>query len=409
MATPVFCCGFECGSGGHWASFSGAGFSTSTVRTGTRSLRVNPTATYSVADVQSGVITSSNNFVIRFYVYFATLPNVNSSIGGCVSGGRTRGVVFKSSDNSIYAGGSNGSNTFSFGATGIAITTGVWYRIDVKVDISANPHLVDVSVNGVNCTQYSEAIAASTSSTIRLSSYESASYSGTYDAYYDDLIVSNTLADYPIGAGYVNHFVPTSDGTHNVAGAADFRKTLTGVDITNATTDAYTLVDNIPLDSGAAASVGTFVNMIAPPNATDYVECIFGPAPGISTPTTAPRAVEMIAAIAQAGTGTGNMAILLRDNATSGTIYTATGVAGVTSYAYKRVHFATPPSGGSWGIAGGNGNFNALRVRYGSPAALDVNPDQYFAATMIEAEFAVASIPNKIVNINQAVKRAAYW
>ena len=137
--------------------------------------------------------------------------------------------------------------------------------------------------------------------------------------------------------------------------------------------------------------------MLAPVNATDYVQCWLGPAPGISTPTDPPRAVEVIAGIHQAGTGAGNMEIRLRDGNygisvahTLSRIYTATAVAGNTAVQYKRAHFAEPPSAATaWVIGGaGDGDFNNLRVIFGSPAALDVDPDQYFDGLMIEAEFA---------------------
>lgn len=321
---------------------------------------------------------ASSLWVVRVYVYFATLPNANVEL--VTEFGTTDGAWFKVSDSKIYAGYGAGT----MGATGVAVTTGIWYRIDVKIKKDANPHLIDVQVDGVACGQASNASEAGSPSVIKLGS--GANFTG--DIFLDDLVVSNTLADFPIGAGYVNHFVPTADGTHNVAGANDFERTLTGVDIVNATTDAYLLVDDVPLESSPTDWIG----MEAPPNATDYVECIFGAAPGISTPTNPPRAVEVIAGIHQLSTATGNMEIRMNDNGTTDAMYSATGVAGVTTIAYKRKHYASAiAGGGAWVIGGGvNGDFTDLRVRFGSPAALDVNPDQYFDCIMIEAEFTSA-------------------
>ena len=82
---------------------------------------------------------------------------------------------------------------------------------------------------------------------------------------------------------------------------------------------------------------------------------------------------------------------------------------------YKRAHFADPPSAATaWVIGGGgNGDFTDLRVRFGSPAALDVNPDQYFDCIMLEAEFATvvaaADPVAKIYASPQAVARATLW
>ncbi len=372
MATPVFACGAECGvfaATAHWAQNSGtaATFSTATVRSGARSLRFNPTTNTSVINpIVSGTVA-------RFYVNFATLPSADTTI---VAGGTSQ-VRFKQSDSKLYAYDSGGA---TFGASGIAVTTGVWYCIDMKADTGAGT--LDLQVDGVAIAQ------KSTPGNNSITVWGISNGSATADLFMDDFVFSNTLADYPIGAGNVYHFIPTSDGTHNVAGAADFQRTLTGTDILNATTTAFQLIDDVPLESGASVD---WINMIAPPNATDYVECIFGPASGISTPTVAPRAVEVIAGYHQAGTGTGNMEIRMNDNGTTNVLYTATTVAGVTSVAYARKHYATAPTGGAWTVAAGAGNFNNLRVRFGSPAVVDVNPDQYLDCIMVEAEFAPAA------------------
>jgi len=273
----------------------------------------------------------------------------------------------------------------------------VVYYIDVRVNSSANPHLIDVSVNGTPCAQLSRATAALTSATGVSVGF--GLVNATADASFDDVVCSQTSADFPIGDGYVNHFVPTADGTHNVAGTNDFERTLTGVDIDNTTTDAYLLVAKVPLE----ATMTEWINNKLAVSATDYVECIFGPAPGISSPTVAPRAVDVIVGINQAATGTGNMEIRLNDNGTEDAVYSASGVAGVavaTGQVFKRKHYAAGPAG-AWVIGGGgNGDFTDLRIRYGSPAVLDVNPDQYYGNTLIEAEFAAAvatfSLPARV-------------
>lgn len=406
--TPVFCCGFECGvshSTAHWLLANGASFDTASKRNGARCLKiVNTGATQNKAD--SVAMSTSDIWVIRAYIKFDSLPGQDGRLIS-VNGTGIAGAVFKASDSKIYAGYE--TTGLTFGATGVSVTTGVWYRLDIKVNISANPWTIDVKVDGTDCGQLTRAVAASTATQINIGNVTTFS-SGTY--YIDDVIASNTEIDYPFGGGYVNHFIPTSDGTHNIAGTGDFQRTVTGTDILNATTTAFQLVDDVPLESGAI-SLGTqdFINMVAPPNATDYVECIFGPAAGISTPTVAPRTVEIIAAIAQAGTGNGNMEIRLNDNGTTGVIYTATGVAGVTTIAFKRAHFLDPPSAATQWTLSGNGNFNNLRFRFGSPAAVDANPDQYLVSIMAEAEFAplVAAIPNKIHQCNQAINRASTY
>lgn len=338
-------------------------------------------------------LSNSDYKVVRCYIRFSTLPDGDCLLlyGAKPTPSRNVGIAFHQSDSKIYPAFDDGNATFTLGSTGASVTTGQWYRIDLKIFTQSTTFTIDAQVDGIALTQL--AVSGQTAgqiANVEIGVFGAGVGAVTCDVFYDDLIVSQTDTDYPIGAGYVNHFVPTSDGTHNVAGAADFRRTLTTTDILNTTTDAYQLVDDVPLESGASVD---WINMVAPPNATDYVECVFGPAPGISTPTAGPRAVEVIAGIHQAGTGAGNMEIRMNDNGTTDAMYSATGVAGVTSVAYKRKHYATNiANGGPWTATSGAGNFNNLRVRFGSPAAVDANPDQYFDCIMVEAEFAEATV-----------------
>jgi hypothetical protein len=202
----------------------------------------------------------------------------------------------------------------------------------------------------------------------------------------DDWIISNTAADYPIGAGSVYPYVPTSDGSHNVTHAGDFIKGSAGANITNATTDSYQLVDDFPMDD-TTPDTDDYVSAVADTGGgSEYVEHVFGIAGGLTGPATAPRAVEVAVAYHQASTGTGNSTFKLNDNGTESTIF-AFNAAGVTTTKYARKHYATAPTGGAW-ISGssGNGAFGNLRHRFGY--STDGNPDQYFDCAMVEAEFA---------------------
>jgi hypothetical protein len=386
--TPVFCCGFECGLfgtvGQHFSIASGSpAFSTSTVRSGARSVFFDSAA--SSTFLVSPVLTATGMWVIRVYIYFTTLPSATTAlcrVSGGVGGG---GAYFSQSDSKIYAGTSG----VSLGSTGVLVTTNTWYLLDVKSDMTGNPWLVDVKVNGIACGQLSIGNAPQpTQDKIYIGNV--ASTTGAF--YMDDIIASNTAADYPIGAGYVNHFIPTSDGTHNIAGTADFRRTLTATDILNSTTDAYLLVDDIPLIATDISAVAC-ISMIAPVNAGDYVECVFGPAPGISTPTVAPRAVDVIGALQTASAGgspTMDISLRINDNGTTGDVFTSSVFYQPSTPTFKRAQFATPPTGGAWTVVSGAGNFNNLRARFGSFDAADTTPDGYFGTIMVEAEFAPA-------------------
>lgn len=385
--TPVFCCGFECGRlgtvGEHWTSGTGVSTVTTPVRNGARALRVNPSA---AANFSSHTASANSRNVLRFAIRFASLPTADAMLMGFVVGTQRGGIAFKSSDSKIYAASYSGS--LAMGATGVSVTTGAWYYIDVFVDSTTFAWTVDARVNGTACGQHTRTLTGGNCTVVELGS---GALAATFDAYFDDIVWSQTGADFPIGDGYVNHFVPTSDGTHNVAGANDFERSATGTDINNTTTTAYQLVDDVPLK---ATTPTEFINMVAPPNIGDYVQVVMGPAPGISTPTVGPRAVEVIALVAQAATGLGSMGVTLVDNGSpsggaDGNTYLASGVAGIVAGKYVTKQFADPPSAATvWGVTSGNGNFNDVRVNFGPGQNLDVNPDQYLASLMIEAEFA---------------------
>ena len=372
----IWCCGAECGiDGAHWTLLNGSTtFSTSSPITGARSLRCNTTLTTSSA---STIATFGAGLtVFRIRVKFNSLPT-----GVCCIAGTTRalaeGVYFNSLDNKLYAG----TGIAALGATGVTVTTGTVYYIDVRVNTTANPWLVDVQVNGTACGQRSDAVAANTSATGVFCGVAGAGV--TADILFDDVLVSATTGDYPFGNGSVSHFVPTSDGTHNVAGTNDFERTLTGTDIDNATTTAFQLVDDVPLETGTPTD---FINLIAPPNSTDYVEVVFGPASGVSTPTSAPRGVEVITVSAALSATANNLRLALNDNGTLDDVRNAT--VGSTTCIYDRKHYSDPPSAASvWTVVSGNGNFNNLRMRCFTS---DPAPDPYFVGAMIEAEFSSA-------------------
>jgi len=283
------------------------------------------------------------------------------------------GIYFNVTDSKLYCG----TSLTNLGATGVTVTTGVWYLTDLKINSSANPWTVDGRVGGTDLAQITTAQAANTNSSLVLG--VDALASPTFEILYDDIAISNTLADYPLGAGQGWCGVPTADGTHNVAGAADFRRGGTTTDILNTTTDAYLLVDEVPLDD-ATPDADDHIRIVAPANVTDYVELVFGPAPGFVALTVAPTGVQVIGEVFAAGTGLSDEIIRLNDGGSLDIIYDGTGLAGVTDGTYKTKHYATAPSGGAWTAA----KVNALRLRYGY--ANDANPDKSLMCAMLEVD-----------------------
>lgn len=372
MATPTFACGGECGIGPHFRTVSGTVTrDTGTKRSGLSSIKLTSAGASGVLSDTTGTGISGTVAVIRCYVNFSTLPSANFLIAGDTNG---VGAVFKSSDSKIYAG-----NETTQGATGVSVTTGVWYRLDIKNNVAANPWLIDVQVDGAACGQASIATGASSVNAIQLGS----STTITTIFFVDDILASSTSGDYPLGAGYVISYIPNEDGDgasanrHNGLGSNEVERTLTGTDITNTTTTAFQLVDDRPMETAA----GDFIAWLTNGTAGDYVEVAYEN----TAESAAPRSVEAIAGYHDAGgAGTNNFQVTLRESGgatTADIVPAATRNVGATM-SWFRAHFATVPgTSDAWTLT----KFNALRSRF---IATDASPDVYLDGLMLEAEYA---------------------
>lgn len=389
-------CGMECGiidANVHWG-FVGTppAFSTSTVRTGARSMRFNTTSAIMGISTSFSLYSNNDHHVGRFYIYIVSHPSpTDFAIAGYgsipVTGPSVRLVSGDVGERKIYA--AIGS---TLGATGVNVNLNQWYRIDYDFNVNiAGADFCDVQVDGVACGQATGTGVSGHSNNDLLGALAAV----TADLYIDDFVCSATAADYPIGPGYGAPFIPTADGAHNIAGAADFKRGAAGTDITNSTTNAHLLVGKVPLP--AAVVTDDYINAIAPPNATDYVECVFGPAGALIAPTTPPQAVDVIVAYHQAATQSGNIRLALNDNGTTDDVLNLT-AAGQTTLRYARKQYAAGPAG-AWVIGGGgNGDFNDIRMRFLSS---DPAPDQYWDAAMIEADFPLGTLlPNQLLAVD---------
>lgn len=376
--TPICCCGFECEfTNLHWTNTVNT-FSTANPRSGARALRSNPTSATTQTDSVASIFTAGGSVsVTRFYIYFTTLPNANVWINLVISASlQSGGCYFQVSDSKLYArGGATGN-----GASGFTVTTGQWYRIDLRVNMSANPWTIDMQVNGTAVGSATNAVASSTVSSYRL--LYAGTWSGNVDL--DDFISSETSDDYPIGAGNVYHFVPTSDGTHVTAGTNDFEYSDSGTDITAASTDVWSYLDDVPMINIFTSGKGVRANA---PATTEYIQVKYGPAPGVpafSSLSSGPSSVEVIVSKNAVSTNPCNIQLRLLDNATRDDVFNLTGNNG-TALSFARKHYATAPSGVAWNKNGsGNGAFDNLFIEY---ITSDANPDHYFNGTMIEADF----------------------
>lgn len=384
--TPVFCCGMECGLsnasniGQHWIGGT-VTFSTTVVNNGLRSLTWNTSAAQ--FSRQTSNILSGSVGVGRFYINITTNPSVSIHVVGIMeSATRAAGLCYNVADGKYYAGFDSGSGALTFGATGITLSTGVWYCVDVKADFTANPWLVDVSVNKSGLGQASIALAASTASEGLIGV---ATRTSTTVINVDDVVLSTTAADYPIGGGKVLSYVPNADGTHTFTTTIGVRGTTaapTGGGNIAGSTDSYQWINARPMGGGASDSTRLWNQQTN--GSTLYGEVGFED----SVEVYPPRGIDVIIIRRDASTGTGDSTFKLNDNGTENTIYATGAVAGVASDEYHRKHYATAPS---TGVAWTTALFNGVKFRFGYSA--DANPDHYCRGVMIEAEFPVVSLP----------------
>lgn len=365
----------------HWVlQATGSSSYTKNPLTGQPALRANPTAQAggAVYGAKHDTLPTSNVNVVRAYVYFATLPNVDTPIATFIYTS-DRGIFFQASDSKLYVGDQFGS----YGATGYPVVTGKLYQLDLAIDASANPWTIDGRVNGVVLGQKTHAAAAATSTELDLDVGNDVA-SITADVYWGDVVVTQTLSQYPIGPGFVRSFVPNRDSNHTCTGTNIVDGTTgtpVGTGITAARLDVHNWLNGRPIGGGASDAT-RLVNQqsIA---ALEYIEVLFEDQLG----NIAPHAVEVLVVDQQAATTVGTSSIKMNDNGLLDTILARSG-AGVVTDRYTTKQYHDKFDGGPWTLL----RFNNLKARFGFSD--DATPDQYFRGVMIEAAF--PSVPSTI-------------
>ena len=375
--TPIFISGAEAGivtvgATGLtpvWTYASGATISTTIYHNGLRSYRFNLSAAAGSMSRPLGVQRAIATIAIRF----DTLPNGNITWISFANASASPVIGYNNSTNQIYA--RVGAGTVRYYTP--TISTGVWYVIDIDANTSANPYTMDWRVNGVAQTQATSATAAANMTTFAIG----ASSSITADVYFDDIILSNTAADYPLGNsaddGYsvkVLGFSPNADGVHDFT-ANDFIRNAAGGSFLLGDTDGYTYIDERPLNGGDFVN-----NAIERASNTKYMQFAF------EDTTEAGNAIglEVVSAQHAAATQADNATLNLNDGGSISAVYTLSDIS-QTSLIFNSKQFATAPSTGAWTPT----KINALMMRFGY--STDATPDAYLDGTILEVAWAVVA------------------
>jgi hypothetical protein len=368
------CCGFECGAtGAHWNANGtevAPTFSTSIVRSGSRSMRFNPSTQLCFAyAIDGGSYAGETVYVGRVYVYFASLPTANTSLifTNSTGGSAAVGIGFHEPSSEIRTFTSNILVDAAFGASGVSVTTGVWYCVDFRLDQTPGARSADGRVDGIDLAQKTSANLHSVSDVLFLGNLNQA----TFDVYFDDFYATPLAEEYPIGAGYVQAYIPSADGDHNTLGCFS---------ITDDATGSYLLLDELPMDEGAP-TVADHVSQITT-NADAYVEYLFAPVG--SAPVAAPRCVDIVVGSHATAAGGGAYSEGLWKPVENGREAAHWGLgffnpSGLQVLFSNRSYKKTP-RGLVWTLD----RLNNMRLRLGYG---DADPDYHYDGIVIEAEF----------------------
>lgn len=392
-----FICGAGCNiaavgtlSGGleHWSAITG----TPTIVTsgpspmrGDKCFRINPSAgNVALEHTFASAISSPASPAARFYVYIASL-NSGSTIQllQFQGGSAYWGVSVNNTGGNITIGGTNGLSGIS---GGVLVTTGQWYKIEVKV-VFDTTRTADVTVDDVAASQLSTGgFGANTCTSVRIGAAGGGTPTG--DVYIADVVVDDSGAVYPnIGHSIVKALYPSADGTHNFNANTDWDYEDTSAVAVGAT-DTWTHLRN-PL----SATSTTLFMVASAPTTSEYLRWVMEDLPANADTV---KAVAVVSTnFASQATACLTDVLAVDNSATSGTTVASeinhmggwsagvftTGVdVSEVSITVNYSCAATGATTGAWTVA----NVNDLAIIFGGT---DVAPDPQISGVCLEVEY----------------------
>ena len=374
MTTPVYLTGFEHGvatlttnGGGLFNTVSGSTVSvqSTTKNTGSYALKL---AVSSSAPYVVKTLTSNARMVTRVYFYLTATPTDDSAAVFVhdTSGANLLYAVVRT-DGKFYVGF---YTTFAEEqASAGTVSLNAWHYVDVNAYCGGTTWTFDWKLDGTTQTSGSYGShSAETFSNINLGSQYV--YANTYNMYIDDVVVSNTSGDYPIGPGGTEALVPASDGSHNAG--TNCMENNSGTDI--GVTTAYDKINSIPPSSTAyirQAASGT----------GNYAEVLFGDI--ASTHSAIIGAFGILSYTSATTTSNNGGCIISKDSfSTSTTIWGASGAlsdysdGSTSNLYYKSAKLANVTD---------DTTVNALKARVGYSS--DVSPNPYWIDLIVEVAY----------------------
>jgi hypothetical protein len=193
--------------------------------------------------------TGRTTLVGRFYVNIATISNAEFEIFRVNNTNEQWSLRYDdSTDNfKLYAGATG--TTLKVTGPSYDQNLGLWVRIDFKItNISTTVATWEWSVDGVAATTATGSTVSAGGAVVNVTLGDTVASGVTKNLDYDDVALSVTAADYPIGPGYGGVVLPTSLTLHS-----------TGVFVQDATATVITTGDWARLDEIPISETSTFI------------------------------------------------------------------------------------------------------------------------------------------------------
>lgn len=274
--------------------------------------------------------------------------------------------------------------------SGTAISGATWYRVEFRFTMNLTQYTCDwgwATGNG-DLARMTQALGSTGQASTTSVGFEVGSEgTATHDVQYDNIVLSGTSADYPMGPVKIEKLTPNADGTH----ALNAHITASGGGTTNLFQEVDDCIGTGTTDTTTYCNQGTI-------GTSDYAEFLF-------TDTTLMQVWGVSASVGISAAGTAANVQQWKSNVNNGTIadISTNASGGGTSanlrYIYKLVAI---PSGG-WTIPLVNG----LRARWGYAGDVTPNPRGTSIVYEVCGPANVKHAPPFVKG--QALQRASRW
>lgn len=382
MATPTFITGFEHGvvsaqGGGIATAVSGVPtIEVGTAHSGNRCLKIVAVGAGAVNFRRNTSGSAVQIAVLRVYFRIPTggTPSATASMAGwqITTAAVTVGMTITSAGQMRAVVGSGSA------VTGPSVVLDTWHLVELRANITGTTWTLDWTVDGVEQTQ---AVWAGQSTTDALQYLRLGSASSTLNATicFDDVVMSETSADYPLGGGSTKLLSPIAANAANVG-----TNIIEEADGTDANSSSYQALNSVPMGD-ATNYIRQFANgnsnylELSLENFTEPHSSILG-------------AMALLAYTSATTTSNRGGAIVSKDNFSSYSVLWGEAAAtadysdGSTASAYWK----------SVIVAGANDNttIDALAMRLGYSD--DASPNPYWLDVGVE----VAYVPSNDINLD---------